>query len=677
MTKKKAKPPLSDTHPTIANEADGWDPKLFHADGYSIKKWKCNLGHIYQVEIISRTRKNQGCPYCSGHRVLAGFNDLATTHPELTKEIIDGDPTKFTRGSDTRFTWICSNKHTWKTSIGNRALRGTGCPTCYEESRGFIGKQRREANIKKANLKTEYPEIAAEAYGWDPLSVPSSSEDKLLWKCKFGHIWSSKPYYRTRKNQKCKICTGQEILSGFNDLAALYPAIAKQMLNNDPSKVSKASQKKYTWVCSDNHQWEATVANRVNRGSGCPVCAGKKVVAGENDLATLHPTIAMQAYGWNPSQVRPGSHKKMKWKCTNGHVFTSSPESRLKEKNEGCKICLKSELLIGFNDLHTTHPEVAMEASGWNPRNIFSGDTKKRNWMCEFGHQWLATPSARTSVKNGNQRKRKGTGCPVCAGKKVVAGENDLAAKYPEIAAQAYGWDPKKFTPNSNKRKKWTCSLGHEWVSSIANRTKQGLGCPTCSNQKVLSGFNDLATVDPKLAREAYGWDPKTVTRGSNKKRKWKCSEGHIWSANIANRSGRGDGCPTCNAHGFDPNENAWLYLLEHDSWEMLQIGITNDPDARTRKHKKLGWKIIELRGPSDGHSTQQWETAILRMLKAKGADLSNEKIAGKFDGYSEAWSKSKFEANSIKELMKLTEEYEEEKSVTNLSHRKTKKDKN
>ena len=535
MTKKKAKPPLSDTHPTIANEADGWDPKLFHADGYSIKKWKCNLGHIYQVEIISRTRKNQGCPYCSGHRVLAGFNDLATTHPELTKEIIDGDPTKFTRGSDTRFTWICSNKHTWKTSIGNRALRGTGCPTCYEESRGFIGKQRREANIKKANLKTEYPEIAAEAYGWDPLSVPSSSEDKLLWKCKFGHIWSSKPYYRTRKNQKCKICTGQEILSGFNDLAALYPAIAKQMLNNDPSKVSKASQKKYTWVCSDNHQWEATVANRVNRGSGCPVCAGKK----------------------------------------------------------------------------------------------------------------------------------------------VVAGENDLAAKYPEIAAQAYGWDPKKFTPNSNKRKKWTCSLGHEWVSSIANRTKQGLGCPTCSNQKVLSGFNDLATVDPKLAREAYGWDPKTVTRGSNKKRKWKCSEGHIWSANIANRSGRGDGCPTCNAHGFDPNENAWLYLLEHDSWEMLQIGITNDPDARTRKHKKLGWKIIELRGPSDGHSTQQWETAILRMLKAKGADLSNEKIAGKFDGYSEAWSKSKFEANSIKELMKLTEEYEEEKSVTNLSHRKTKKDKN
>jgi hypothetical protein len=60
-----------------------------------------------------------------------------------------------------------------------------------------------------------------------------------------------------------------------------------------------------------------------------------------------------------------------------------------------------------------------------------------------------------------------------------------------------------------------------------------------------------------------------------------------------------------------------------------------------------------------DGQLTQRWETAILRMLKAKGADLSNPNIAGKFDGYSEAWSKSTFEAKSIKELMRLTEEFE------------------
>jgi len=91
----------------------------------------------------------------------------------------------------------------------------------------------------------------------------------------------------------------------------------------------------------------------------------------------------------------------------------------------------------------------------------------------------------------------------------------------------------------------------------------------------------------------------------------------------------------------------------------MLQIGITNFPDDRIRIHKNLGWELVELRGPMDGHLTQQWETAMLRMLKAKGADLANSKIAGKFDGYSEAWSKSTLEVRSIKELMRLTEEFE------------------
>jgi hypothetical protein len=92
----------------------------------------------------------------------------------------------------------------------------------------------------------------------------------------------------------------------------------------------------------------------------------------------------------------------------------------------------------------------------------------------------------------------------------------------------------------------------------------------------------------------------------------------------------------------------------------MMQIGITNFLDERLLSHSRLGWKVVETRGPMDGHLTQQWETAILRMLKAKGADLSNAEVAGKFDGYSEAWSKSTFKAKSIKELMRLTEEFEE-----------------
>ena len=126
----------------------------------------------------------------------------------------------------------------------------------------------------------------------------------------------------------------------------------------------------------------------------------------------------------------------------------------------------------------------------------------------------------------------------------------------------------------------------------------------------------------------------------------------------------------------YRPEKGNDYKFIDKSVWEMFQIGITNHPKVRLKTHKILGWQLLELRGPMDGHLTQQWETAILRMLKAKGADLSNKEIAGKFDGYSEAWSKSTFPVKSIKDLMQMTEEFEEEKSVTNLSHRKTKKDK-
>lgn len=181
-----------------------------------------------------------------------------------------------------------------------------------------------------------------------------------------------------------------------------------------------------------------------------------------------------------------------------------------------------------------------------------------------------------------------------------------------------------------------------------------------CSGRTVLVGFNDLETKFPRIAAEADGWDPKKFTSGNPKKFKWKCSEGHRWLASINNRTSDQNNCPTCAISGFDPNLPGYLYFLEHPLWLMFQIGISNYPDQRMKSHMKLGWKIIEIRGPMDGHLTHDWETSILRMLKSAGADLSNESIAGKFDGYSEAWSKSTFEIQSIRDLMRLTEEFEE-----------------
>jgi hypothetical protein len=239
-----------------------------------------------------------------------------------------------------------------------------------------------------------------------------------------------------------------------------------------------------------------------------------------------------------------------------------------------------------------------------------------------------------------------------------MPGFNDLATRFPEVALEAEGWDPSLVLGVTSQMMTWKCQQGHVYVMTIANRSG-GHGCSFCSGRQVIIGETDLQTLNPTLAAEAMGWNPQEVSPGSNKIRKWKCLAGHIWSTTVADRS-NGHGCPSCSTNGYDPNKPSWLYFLRNSNWEMLQIGITNDFTRRFKEHEKNGWEVIEIRGPMDGHVTQQWETAILRMLKAKGADLSNDKIAGKFDGYSEAWSRSIFNVVSIRELMKLTEDWED-----------------
>ena len=58
------------------------------------------------------------------------------------------------------------------------------------------------------------------------------------------------------------------------------------------------------------------------------------------------------------------------------------------------------------------------------------------------------------------------------------------------------------FTYASNKKVWWKCSKGHEWEAVISSRTGSDRGCPICANQKVLKGYNDLATIFPEFLPE-------------------------------------------------------------------------------------------------------------------------------------------------------------------------------
>jgi hypothetical protein len=356
-------------------------------------------------------------------------------------------------------------------------------------------------------------------------------------------------------------------------------------------------------------------------------------------LSETHPELAKEAYNWDPTFVTYGFGILLEWKCVLGHLWKQTPNSRSSQKS-GCPYCSNQKVLTGFNDLATTNPELAREAHGWDPKTIIAGTKNKLVWKCPKNHLWYCT---------GSDRIYKKVNCNVCSNRVVLAGFNDLATTNPELAREAHGWDPKTVIAGSHKSLIWQCKEGHIWQAKSYSRLKYG--CPYCSNQKVLTGFNDLATTNPELAREAHGWDPKTVSAGSGSKLSWICSDGHIWKSIVKSRN-LGSNCPSCSLSGFDPNKSGFVYFLIQPRWEIYQIGITNVPDERLKRHSKTGFELLELRGPIDGHTAQELETAILKYLKSQKADLSPEHVAGKFDGYSESWTIDSYKVNNLKELI-------------------------
>lgn len=419
-------------------------------------------------------------------------------------------------------------------------------------------------------------------------------------------------------------------LLGVNDLASQFPEIAAEAYGWDPSTVTKGSDKKKTWRCSKGHIWDASVGSRTNLNRGCPVCAGQKVLAGFNDLQTKFPGIAAEAYGWDPTTVTAGTSQKKDWKCSKGHIYCSAVGNRTIQ-GSGCPICLNKQLLTGFNDLQTKFPDIAAEAYGWDPTTVTAGTDQKKDWKCILGHTWRAQVSSRTS---------RDLGCPCCSNNKLLVGFNDLQTKFPNIAAEAYDWNPTTVIAGSAEMKTWKCVLGHTWNASIANRTGKGSGCPICSNKKLLPGFNDLQTKFPETAAEAFGWDPNKEIAGAAKKRKWKCSLGHIWYATLNTRTLQDTGCPICAEYGFNTGRNAWFYLMQRPGEQ--QLGITNVLSDRLKTHERNGWVLLEHTEPASGQKVLDLEKKFKKWLK---------KEIGLIEGTTENWSTTSLEVQSLAEL--------------------------
>ena len=346
-----------------------------------------------------------------------------------------------------------------------------------------------------------------------------------------------------------------------------HPQVAAEWhptLNGDlrVSSVTAGVAKKAWWIGKDcQHVWESVINARTKQGQGCPYCSGMRLLQGFNDLATVAPRIASE---WNASknggiqanEVKAGSSAKSWWIGDCGHEWQSQIRQRVKN-NTNCPVCVGRLVVVGINDLATTHPELAKlwdhEKNGKDtPQSVVAGSKKKVYWKCDAGHVF-ARSVCEQSIKTMGY-------CSQCSPKNIVAGVNDFATLFPEATKL---WHPTKnelkaseVSPESHTKVWWLGECGHEWQSAIRNRAKRNTSCPYCINQKVLAGFNDLATLNPILAAEWHptlngDLTPEMITPGANQRAWWKCATGHEWIAPISGRHREGYGCPHCNASNY------------------------------------------------------------------------------------------------------------------------------
>ncbi len=361
----------------------------------------------------------------------------------------------------------------------------------------------------KASLANNFPDLALE---WNyskngtitPEQVSAHSNHSVWWKCReCGYEWKANINARARGNG-CKKCAdaklGEKIavakLAKNGSLLDHHPQLAEEWnyARNGtitPEIITAHNNRKVWWVCKIcGHEWRATINNR-SKEHGCPQCSKIRVqklkketeLKQRGSLLDNNPSwLSEWDYTLNvvdPSDVFLNSSTSYWWTCANGHNFKASPNNR--SRGKGCPYCSNHKVLIGFNDLETLYPELLSE---WDyernkdvlPNSVTPGSDKKVWWKCSCcGYKWSINIYKRVA----------GNGCPVCVGKKVLVGYNDLATTAPHIA-QEWNYDkntniqPTSVTKNSNKKVWWKCKYGHEWQASVNNRTN-GRGCPYCS----------------------------------------------------------------------------------------------------------------------------------------------------------------------------------------------------
>ncbi len=462
--------------------------------------WQCVQvpEHEWQASPLARTKSRAGCPFCTGRR-FTRLASLAVKFPDLAAQwhpTKNGDlrPDQIRPGFNQGAWWQCPKdpEHEWRAYVSVRSKGGSRCPFC-------AGKR----STYNSSLASLFPELAAEWHSTRngkrlPETASPRGSQSTWWQCSNDpdHVWSASIVDRVSKQTGCPYCTGER-RPRSKPLSVAYPELAAEWHPTKngklgPDTILSRSPRKVWWRCSKEpaeHDWQAVIYSRTQKGAGCPYCAGRRV-AKSNSLAVHFPFLAAEWHPTKNGRRRPGetsplSHLSVWWLCSRdpSHEWRAVIKRRT-HSGKGCPSCKKLRDVASAT-LARQSPAVAVE---WHPtlnEELHPGDVLASSdqvvwWRCSKNedHEWTM----------GVAERIKDPGCPFCQGLQYSPLDN-LEAVYPDIARH---WDPDhngdlvpcNVPALTQDEHWWRCPRGHVTHASVRSRTLDGVGCHVCAGGK-------------------------------------------------------------------------------------------------------------------------------------------------------------------------------------------------
>lgn len=437
--------------------------------------WKCSeCSNEFYTLIRSRTIGTRICKLCTINKLKPGVNDLKTWCENngaygnqliqewtgLDKDDNKVNITKITYGSSRKVKWKCKNNHTWIECIAYRTCRLAGCTYCSKSGTSY------PEQFIYWTLKQLYPNTENRCRVLKSKENPQGIEfDIGVPDIPLCIEYSPTHWHNSRKEQdnyKKSLCKQrgirfiQIIDDSYNELNKIktqdYICLHIDYDNQDKDLILIVE-----WILESLDHSISEIDLEIVKDNAWKYSHGE--IEYEKSLAYTHPELAKE---WHPTlntlkptEITYGNNKKFYWQCINCNYGENgewqAPPLRRTAKNyeTGCPCCgyhwkdrqihktYNSTLIMGINDLATTHPELAKEwhptLNTLKPAEIKAGHSKIVYWQCTkcgYGKrgEWRYTPNRRTG-------KGYETGCPQCGynwHRATIGAPQRIKAKYRE-----------------------------------------------------------------------------------------------------------------------------------------------------------------------------------------------------------------------------------------------------